>query len=138
MTLAVSLVVTQREAVEDNSVRMDDHDDQPMQTVKRVHKVALVIDRLNKVMGVIKGRIVTGPLRVATIIDRKALVVTGIRKGGVGIKIRIEIATRKIVTHRRKQAPQQMMRRRRLLLRRQRQLRLRSLPLARRHQSQHP
>ena len=127
MILAVSLVVTPCEAVADNSVRMDDHDDQPMQTVKRVHKVALVIDRLNKVMGVIRGRIVTGPLRGATIIDHRALVVTGIRKDGEGIKIRIEIATRKTVTQRRKQVLQQMMDRPQLLLRRQRQLRLQRL-----------
>ena len=138
MISVVSLVVIQREVVADNSGRMGDHDDQPMETVRRVRKLGLVIDRLNKVMGVIRDRTEIDPLRGATIIDRRALAVTGIRKDGVGIKIRIEIATRKTVTHRRKQALQQMMRRRRLLLRHQRQLRLQSLQLTRRHQSQRP
>ena len=120
-------MVTRREVVADNSHRVDDHHVQPMQTVKRDRKVGLAIDRLNKVMGVIRGRIVTGPLRGATIIDHRALVVTGIRKDGEGIKIRIEIATRKTVTQRRKQVLQQMMDRPQLLLRRQRQLRLQRL-----------
>ena len=102
-------MVTRREVVADNNGRVDDHDVQPMQTVKHVRKVGLVIDHLNKVMDVIRDRIVTGLLRGATIIDHRALVVTGIHKGGDGIKIRIETATRKTVTQRRKQALQQMM-----------------------------
>ena len=132
------MVVTRREVVADNNGRVDDHDVQPMQTDKHVRKVGLVIDHLNKVMDVIRDRIVTGLLRGATIIDHRALVVTGIHKGGDGIKIRIETAMRKTVTQRRKQALQQMMHRPRLLLRRLRPLRLQRLQLTRRHQLQRP